>query len=157
MNLTDEQYHAAARQRRDLERPYDRAEHKKVRAERLVVQAETDAASVTPQAADLAAQQAGAGAVGIRAAFIADLTLAIRNLEEIRGKLADDCRENGADYTQKQEGKFEGGFLMVRGVLMDWLEPMLREWTHGRHSSRKGEEIQAAAARLLAERPRSTP
>lgn len=76
-----------------------------------------------------------------RDAFLADLELAVSNLEEVRAKLLAECQEHGAEFTKEQEAKWEGGFMMLRGILGDELRPMLRAWKEGAQSSRKGEQI----------------
>lgn len=79
-----------------------------------------------------------------RSMVLADLAMVITNLEEIRDRLIAECQEHGADYTPKQEGKFEGAFLMVRGILADELYRMQAAYEGGGAFSRKGEEILAA-------------
>ncbi len=78
----------------------------------------------------------------LRDAFVADLEMTIGDVEEIRARLLAECQEHGAKYTPRQEGKFEGGFTMVRALLVDHLSGMLQAWLEGGHFSRKGEKIQ---------------
>lgn len=79
-----------------------------------------------------------------RAAAIADLEMVVSNLQDVMQKLLVECQEHGGEFTPRQEGKWEGAFLMVRGVLSDELHPMLKAWQQGGSFSRKGEEILAA-------------
>jgi hypothetical protein len=76
-----------------------------------------------------------------RAAASADLEMVVANLEGVFQKLVAECQEHGASFTQRQEGKWEGGFVAIRGVLVDELRPMLAAWQKGEAFSRKGEKI----------------
>lgn len=76
-----------------------------------------------------------------RQAAIADLEMVLTNLEALHAKLLADCQEHGAAFTPRQEGKWEGGFIMIRGVLVDELRPMLKAWKEGGAYSRRGEQI----------------
>ena len=87
-----------------------------------------------------------------RKAFIADLEMVVDHLRELHQGLLKENREHGGEFTPKQEGKWEGGFVTVRGILVDELDPMLRAWQQGGQFSRKGEAIMAAATAPLAPR-----
>lgn len=76
-----------------------------------------------------------------REAFIADLEMVRDRLQGIADKLIADCKANGDEYTDEEAAKFDGGFMMVRGVLMDELNPMLDCWKDGAQFSRKGEQL----------------
>lgn len=76
-----------------------------------------------------------------RQAFIADLEMVVEHLRSLQEKLRKECEEHGAEFTPRQEGKWEGGFVMVRGILRDELEPMLEAWKQGSQFSRKGEQL----------------
>lgn len=57
-SLIDEHYQTTARQRENLERPmYDREEHARIHADRLAAQEEADHATVSPEAARMAAER----------------------------------------------------------------------------------------------------
>lgn len=73
--------------------------------------------------------------------FIADLELAVSNIEDIKARLLAEIREHGEEFTPEQEAKWEGAFKMAMGVLSDELYPMLRAWKEGDVSSRKSELI----------------
>lgn len=73
--------------------------------------------------------------------FIADLELAVANIEDIRDRLLAEIREHGSDFTPEQEAKWEGAFKLVRGVLADELHPCLRAWKEGGVYSRKSEVL----------------
>lgn len=77
----------------------------------------------------------------VNAAHVADLEMVIRELQELRDGLLKECEEHGAKFTARQEGKWEGGFLMLRGILVDHLDPMLRAWKDGHAFSRAGEQL----------------
>ncbi len=84
-------------------------------------------------------------------ANILDLEMVVENLADRWEKLRLECVEHGAKFTPKQEGKWEGAFVALRGVLVDELRPMLENWQKGEAWSRKGEELLAeeAAAKAL--------
>lgn len=75
--------------------------------------------------------------------FIADLELAVANIEAVQARLMAEIREHGSEFTPEQEAKWEGAFTMVRGMLADELHPMLRAWKDGGVFSRKSELILA--------------
>ena len=75
------------------------------------------------------------------ATFLADLELAVANIEAIQRRLLAEIQEHGTKFTPVQEAKWEGAFTLVRGVLSDELHPMLRAWQDGGVSSRKSELI----------------
>lgn len=77
----------------------------------------------------------------VRAAFLADLDMVISNLDEVFRKVVAECPAPGGD--PKVEGKFEGVFLTLRGVLADELGPMRDAWAGGGQFSRRGEHIAA--------------
>jgi len=86
-----------------------------------------------------------------REACVADLEMVVERLRDLFGRLREECELHGASFTPKQEGKWEGGFLAIRGVLVDELGPMLATWKRGEPFSRKGEEIlNGANERILA-------
>jgi hypothetical protein len=74
-----------------------------------------------------------------RSAMIADLEMVVENLRELKAKGLAAAPQPGGD--PMREGKWEGQFLMLLGVLRDELEPMLEAWKDGGQFSRKGEEI----------------
>ena len=76
-----------------------------------------------------------------RAAFEADLELAIERFEELHAGLLAECREHGAAFTPWQSGKWEGSFLAVRALLTEYLLPMRDAWRLGGFFSRKGEKL----------------
>jgi hypothetical protein len=76
-----------------------------------------------------------------RQAFIADLEMVVGNLRKIREDLLRTCKEHGHTFDKRQEGRWDGSFTMVRGILADELGPMLHAWKAGHQYSRQGDEI----------------
>lgn len=76
-----------------------------------------------------------------RDAFIADLEMVVSNLRDLQTKGLAACPAPGGD--PRREGKWEGSYLMLMGILRDELEPMLAAWKDGDQFSRAGEEIAA--------------
>lgn len=78
-----------------------------------------------------------------RDAFVADLEMVVANLRDLQAKGRAACPEPGGD--PRREGKWEGSYLMLMGILRDELEPMLEAWKEGGQFSRVGEELVAKA------------
>lgn len=74
-------------------------------------------------------------------AYVADLEMVVGRVRALHDKLRDECREHGSKFTPEQEARWEGSFLLVRGILVDELEPMLRNWKEGQPYSRKSEKM----------------
>jgi len=73
--------------------------------------------------------------------YVADLQMVVDDIHNLFEKLKGECRVHGDKFTPKQEAKWEGSFMAVRGILTDALVPLLSNWKEGQPYSRIGEKV----------------